>query len=599
MAPAGRFINAPGDVVTEMLEGLVEQHPGLVRLDGFPTIKVIIRTDAYGGNHNKVAVISGGGSGHEPAHAGYCGRGMLTAAVCGEVFASPSTAAVLAAIHAVTGDAGCLLIVKNYTGDRLNFGLAAEKAKGAGKRVEIVFVGDDCALPPPRGLTGRRGIAGTVLVHKVAGAVAEAGGSLEEVVAAAQAAAAAVGTVGAASSVCTLPGQPPSERLPPGRMELGLGIHGEPGLEQRELCPVDDVVRLILQRILDKDTGYMDHVKPGDDVVLLVNNLGAATAMELSIAARCAVAELEGSSYGLHVVRVYSGSLMTSLDMVGLSLSVMKVDAMLLQLLDSPTTAPGWPNATAVARNERSTPLPVPPAAVTSDAPSQRPEQLSPAAQRLESTISAAASALIAAEAELNVMDAKVGDGDCGSTLAAGARKVLADLDARYPLESLEDTAAEIALSVSSGMGGSSGVLYDIFWTAVNARLKELGSSSAAHCCAALEAAIAAVSKYGGATAGSRTMLDALIPAAAKLKEGLEAGATAESAFTQAAAAAADGASATQSMLALAGRASYVPEDVLKSTPDPGAVAVAIWMRAAAAAFMKPSGGGCELQHTS
>ena len=185
------FINAREDAVQEALDGLIAGSGGsLVRLDGFPFIRVVLRSDW---DRARVAVISGGGSGHEPAHAGFVGRGMLTAAVCGDIFASPSADAVLAAILAVTGPAGCLLVVKNYTGDRLNFGLAAERARALGLRVEMVIVQDDISIP---GISRPRGVAGTLLVHKIAGAVAEDGGDLDAVTAAARRAAARAVSVG-------------------------------------------------------------------------------------------------------------------------------------------------------------------------------------------------------------------------------------------------------------------------------------------------------------------------------------------------------------------------------------------------------------------
>ncbi|MEL7114506.1 MAG: dihydroxyacetone kinase subunit DhaK, partial [Pseudomonadota bacterium] len=177
-----QFINAKEDLVTEAIDGLLAASGGsLSRLDGYPHIKVVFRSDW---DKSKVALVSGGGSGHEPAHAGFVGQGMLTAAVCGEVFASPSVEAVLAGILAVTGNAGCLLIVKNYTGDRLNFGLAAERARALGRKVEMVVVDDDIALPD---LPQPRGVAGTLFVHKVAGAMAEAGADLDAVADAARA----------------------------------------------------------------------------------------------------------------------------------------------------------------------------------------------------------------------------------------------------------------------------------------------------------------------------------------------------------------------------------------------------------------------------
>ncbi|KAL6001074.1 hypothetical protein ACLOJK_006801 [Asimina triloba] len=251
----GAFVaHLVADVVTEFIEGLVETFPGLQYLDGFPEVKVVLRADVSGGKYDKVSVVSGGGSGHEPAHAGFVGEGMLTAAICGDVFASPPIDSILAGIRAVTGPMGCLLVVKNYTGDRLNFGLAAEQAKSEGYKVEcykseprhnylqMVIVGDDCALPPPRGIAGRRGLAGTILVHKVAGAAAAAGLSLSHVTAEAKRAAEMMGTMGVALSVCTSPGQVTSDRLGPGKMELGLGIHGEPGAAVADIQPVDIVI---------------------------------------------------------------------------------------------------------------------------------------------------------------------------------------------------------------------------------------------------------------------------------------------------------------------------------------------------------------------
>ena len=205
-----KFLNDPEDAVVESLLGFVQAHPNCQLLDGLPDVKVVVRANTLLSNvdKNKVALISGGGSGHEPAHAGFVGEGMLNAAVCGDVFASPSVKAVLAAIRHVCGPNGCLLIVKNYTGDRLNFGLAAERAKLEGYKVEMVVGGDDCALPPPLGVAGRRGLAGTLFVHKVAGAAANSGLDLNAVKLEAMQCAASVGTVGVAVAAHTLPARP-------------------------------------------------------------------------------------------------------------------------------------------------------------------------------------------------------------------------------------------------------------------------------------------------------------------------------------------------------------------------------------------------------
>src|SRR3954468_16375438 len=261
-----KLINRPGAVVEEMVEGLAAVYPSLRRIPGHT---VLIRADVPVAAERPVAVISGGGSGHEPAHAGYVGRGMLSAAGAGDVFTSPSTDAVLAGIRATAGPAGALLIVKNYTGDRLNFGLAAEMARGEGIPVEIALVADDVALGPGDH-AGRRGLAGTVLVHKIAGAAAEAGLPLVEVAARAQRAADGVGTMGLALSPCTVPaaGQP-GFLLEADEIEGGLGIHGEPGVERATMRPAREVVERLLTTIVS-DRG----ITSGDRVALLVNGLG-------------------------------------------------------------------------------------------------------------------------------------------------------------------------------------------------------------------------------------------------------------------------------------------------------------------------------------
>ncbi|GAQ78019.1 hypothetical protein KFL_000060860 [Klebsormidium nitens] len=576
-----KFINDVSDCVTEMIDGMVETFQGLQRLDGFPEVKVVLRTDVSRGTYNRVAVISGGGSGHEPAHAGYVGQGMLTAAVCGDIFASPTVAAVLAAIRAVTGAPGCLLIVKNYTGDRLNFGLAAEQAKAEGYKVEMVIVGDDCALPPPRGLAGRRGLAGTLFVHKVAGAAAAEGKSLGDVLAEAQSVAGAVGTMGVALMVCTLPGATPSDRLGAGKMELGLGIHGEPGAAVADVQPVDAIVSHVLQKILDPETQYLK-IDRGERVVLMVNGLGATPQMELLIAAGKAVATLQ-VEYGLAVERVYTGSFMTSLDMAGMSLSVLRVTDRILQRLDAPTRAPAWPSCAGGPRPMISVPVPMPSNPTNETAPS-RPAELSESGRLLEAAIRAGAEALVDMEQQLNEWDARTGDGDCGTSMRKGAAAVLDDIWHRYPLNDAAETVKEVGASVRHAMGGTIGVLYDVFCRAAYASLRGTSSPSPLDWAAAFEAAVSSVSKYGGAAAGYRTMLDALLPASKTLTKRLQSRESPGDAFVAAAHAAAAGAEETLKMVALAGRSSYVPPEVLSQVPDPGAKAAAAWLNAAAAA---------------
>ncbi|CAG7896838.1 putative 3,4-dihydroxy-2-butanone kinase [Brassica rapa] len=590
--PAKKFINNPNDVVTEFIEGLVETYPGLQYLDGLPEVKVVLRADVSAADYDKVAVISGGGSGHEPAQAGYVGEGMLTAAICGDVFASPPVDSIIAGIRAVTGPMGCLLVVTNYTGDRLNFGLAAELAKTEGFKVETVIVGDDCALPPPRGISGRRGLAGTVLVHKVAGAAAAAGLSLEEVAAEAKHASEMVGTMGVALTVCSLPGQATSDRLGPEKMELGLGVHGEPGAAVVDIQPVDVVVSHVLQQILSPETNYVP-ITRGNSVVLMVNGLGGTPLMELMIAAGKAVPKLQ-LEFGLAVDRVYTGSFMSSLDMAGFSISIMKADQSILERLDAPTKGPSWPVGTDGNRPPSKIPVPLPPFQQNKNEESLgRPQELSQQGRILEAAIKAAATVVISLKDSLNEWDGKVGDGDCGSTMCRGAKAILDDMKNYYPLNDAAETVNEIGSSIRRVMGGTSGIICSLLCKAAYAELKANAQSEVTpkNWSDALKSSISAVSKYGGASAGYRTMLDALIPASKVLEEKLGVGEDPVSAFVLSAEAATAGAESTIQMQAQAGRSSYVSAEILASIPDPGAMAAAAWYSAAARAVKEQSQG--------
>src|SRR5277367_4102333 len=299
-----KFVNRPENVVEEMLQGLALLHPGLVRLSGH---KVMLRADAGEIRDHQVAVISGGGSGHEPAHAGYIGAGMLSAAVAGEVFTSPSSDTVFAAIKAVAGKPGALLVDKNYTGDRLNFGLAAEMARAEGIPVEIIIVDDDVALKGTGQATGARGLAGTVFIHKLLGAAAAEGKSLADLAAIGKAAVASLATMGVSFSAGTSPAVgKPSFELGEHEMELGLGIHGEPGVKRMELQPANQLTETLLTEVLKQG-------KFGNErrVAVMVNNLGATTEMELAIVARHTVPFLERK--GFAVERIYAGTFLSSL----------------------------------------------------------------------------------------------------------------------------------------------------------------------------------------------------------------------------------------------------------------------------------------------
>lgn len=318
----------------------------------------------------------------------------------------------------------------------------------------------------------------------------------------------------------------------------------------------------------------------------MVNSLGATPMMELMIAAGKAVAQLQ-IEHGLAVERVYTGSFMTSLDMAGMSLSVLKVDDPILKSLDSATQAPAWPVGVGGPRPSTTLPVALPPAPANLKPVAVRPHELSSQGQKLDSAIRAGAQAVLKLKDSLNEWDLVAGDGDCGTTMAKGARAVLEDLDKQYPLNDAAATVHQIGCSIRRVTGGTSGILYDIFTRAAFVILKEGGSSVTAKTwSAAFETAVAAVSKYGGASAGHRTLLDALIPASVTLQEKLAAGEDPLKAFSDAADAAEAGAAATKTMMAQAGRSSYVPEHILATVPDPGAMAAAQWLKAAAKALL-------------
>ncbi len=529
-----QFINAKEDIVQEALDGVLAASGGaLSRLDGYPFIRVILRSDW---DKSRVAIISGGGSGHEPAHAGFVGPGMLSAAVCGDVFASPSVDAVLAGILAVTGKAGCLLVVKNYTGDRLNFSLAAERARTFGLNVNMVIVQDDIAIP---GLSRPRGVAGTLLVQKIAGAASERGGDLEAVTRAAQRAADNAISFGMSLDTCTVPGSTKEDRVRPGEIELGLGIHGEPGVQT---IPFEGVSQ-VMSRVIPE---FAKRLQLGRYVALL-NNLGSTTGLEMSIVAE----ELRQSSIGSAISHIIGpAAMMTALDMHGFSLTLYPLGAEDADLLSADTKVRAWPGMQPFSA-ALVIPLPVG-LEQASLAPSANPAN--------KAILERACAALIAAETDLNTLDAKSGDGDTGSTLAGAARALIARID-QLPLADLTQLHRAIGQELSQTMGGSSGVLLAILFTATGDALSRgLGLTSA------LKVGLTRMQEVGGAKPGDRTMIDALDPALDALPRGLAEAATAARA----------GANLTATMSkALAGRATYISAEQLKGHIDPGAEAVA------------------------
>ena len=529
-----QFINKKENLVTEAVDGVVAASGGkLARLDGYPHIRVVVRNDW---DKSKVALVSGGGSGHEPAHAGFVGIGMLTAAVCGDIFASPSVDAVLAGILAVTGAPGCLLIVKNYTGDRLNFGLAAERARAFGLNVEMVIVNDDIALPE---FPQARGVAGTLFVHKIAGALTEQGADLNTVTSAAKKVIAKTKSIGMSLNTCTVPGSPKEDRIPQGMAELGLGIHGEAGVEQIEFNSAKSAMTAMVTK-LSANIEKKPHVA-------LVNNLGGTSVIEMSVLLH----ELINSDIGDKISHVIGpAAMMTSLDMQGFSISLYPADSQEIELLVAFTPLSAWPGISTIQ--------PIITLALSDGLTAITPLPSEHTATR--DLLNDCCNVFISAENDLNALDAKSGDGDTGSTLASAARSLIDALD-RLPLVNHNQLFRAIGQELSQTMGGSSGVLLAIFFAATGD-----DASSGLPIREALKAGLIRMQEIGGAQLGDRTMIDALAPALDALEKG----------HAEAAIAARTGADHTATIVnAKAGRASYINAKQLEGHNDPGAEAVA------------------------
>jgi dihydroxyacetone kinase len=459
--------------------------------------------------------------------------------VCGEVCASPGVDAVLAAIMAVTGKAGCLLIVKNYTGDRLNFGLAAEKARALGKQVEMVVVGDDIAHPD---LRQPRGVAGTLFVHKIAGHLAESGASLAAVADTARQVAKATVSLGMSLSSCTLPGIGQEDRVPHGKAELGLGIHGEPGVNLVDFAGARHAAAMLSRRLfarVGRATAY----------ALLLNNLGATTALEMGVLANEFLTGPKGRKIKLVVG---PAALMTSLDMHGVSASLLPLNRDYERALTAEVAPPAWPGARQQKRPaKRRLPKHMPGRAMR---PSGNPA--------LQAMAERACDILIDKETALNLLDTKTGDGDTGSTIAGAARNLKAQLK-RMPLADAGAFFGAVSGTLHQSMGGSSGALLAILFAAAGRAADEGRNWTTS-----LQLGLRRMMEYGGARPGDRTMIDALEPAIAELVAG--------NSMVAAAKAARAGADATARMQrAGAGRSAYVAAAHLTGIPDPGAEAVA------------------------
>lgn len=591
-----KIINTPESFVYDMCHGLAAAHPELEFVEQYKVVKKKVI------NTGKVTLISGGGSGHEPAHAGFVGKGMLDAAVCGDVFASPSQVQVYNAIKRTRSDKGTLLIVKNYSGDCMNFNNAAFDAKEDGIEVDTVYVNDDIAVKDSLYTVGRRGVAGTVLVHKIAGAAAEMGKSLQEVKAIANKVIANVRSFGFALTSCTVPAKgTPTFAIGDDEMEFGVGIHGEPG-RTREKVQSADALSARITKDLIADLG----VKSGDEVCLLVNGFGGTPLQELYVLNNSVTKDLKKA--GLSIYKTLVGNYMTSIDMAGASVTLLKLDEELKEHLDYPVSAPAltWgdsmtPEAlaaqeavAAIAKALNLSPVKAAKAegakaaAVAEDAPEAAVYEV-PGEPVVGDVINTAgmvaiiekmSDIIIANEVHFCEMDSVAGDGDFGMSIAKGFRQLKADWATRKKgnIGEFLRSSAEI---IKEYCGGASGPIWgSAFLGAGKAAgdAKEIGVQELADM---MQAAVKAIQATGersfgrGAVVGDKTLIDALVPAADSLSASAKAGENLLDAMKKAADAAVAGAESTKKIAARMGRAGTVGERSI-GYPDAGAYGLGV-----------------------
>ncbi|KAH7490241.1 Dihydroxyacetone kinase 1 [Fusarium oxysporum f. sp. matthiolae] len=565
---AKHFVNDPTHLVSSALHSLTLTNPSLA-LD--PDFKVIYRRPDSNAKA-QVSIISGGGSGHEPSFAGMVGQGMLSAAVAGTIFASPSAEQIRTAITSrVDTSKGVLVTVMNYTGDVLNFGMAVEKAKAAGLEVEMVVVGDDVGVGRAKaGKVGRRGIAGTVLVHKISGALAALGKPLDQVAKYAQLTADNLVSVGASLEHVHVPGRKVDTEgsLAADEVELGMGIHNEPG-SGREKAELPDLVSKMLKQLLDtadKDRAFVD--VNSKEVVLMINNLGGVSVLELGGITAEVASQLE-SNYSIRPVRILSGTFMTSLNGLGFSISLLNVVSpdfeapSMIELLDAPSEVVGWSAPVQAGTwKTKNTNTRTGRAGATGDI---KPSGLKTDPSAAQAVLKKGLQKVIDAEPEVTHYDTIVGDGDCGIGLKRGAEAILKHIDEQPLTGDVVVDLSSIVTIVETAMDGTSGALYAIFLNALVHALRELspGTASPEVWAKALKVSSDALAKYTPARPGDRTLVDALHPFVEALNQTGD--------VKNAADAALEGANKTKGMQASLGRTVYIGGSGYQEVPDPGA----------------------------
>lgn len=574
-----KIINRPETFVKEMCYGIVSAHPEFEFIDKY---KIIKKKDI---DKNKVSLISGGGSGHEPAHAGFVGRGMLDAAVCGDVFASPSQIQVYQAIKETASDKGTLLIIKNYSGDMMNFKNAAYLASEDGILVDYIKVDDDIAVQDSLYTVGRRGVAGTVLVHKIAGACAEQGKSLGEVKKAALKAAQNVRSIGFAFSSCTVPAKgTPTFDIGEMEMEYGVGIHGEPGIKREQIATADEVALRMVSALLEdlKVDGSSE-----EEVALLVNGFGGTPLQELYLLNNAVTREL--AKKNVKINRTFVGNYMTSIDMLGASVSIMRLDEELADLLSGKCDAPGFKvdgpvekavYSERVAASDETKEVSY--QCETDDSYSViRDGRLS--AQNLFYILDKMSECIIKNEVPFCELDSHAGDGDFGMSVAKGFKQLKKEW--KEILHTKADTIRSFldacSMIIMEHCGGASGPIWGSAFRAAAKSAGEKTALSITDFAEIMQAAVKGIQSTGersfgrGAVVGDKTLIDALVPCADSWTESAMLGLDFKAAFERSAKAAVAGAKATENIVARMGRAGTVGERSL-GYPDAGAYALGV-----------------------
>lgn len=575
-----KIINSPETMVREMCRGMVSAFPQLEFLSKY---KIVKKRDI---DRSKVSLVSGGGSGHEPAHAGFVGKGLLDAAVCGDIFASPTQVQVYHALKAIKSEKGTLMIVKNYSGDIMNFTNAAAMAREEGINVDFVKVEDDIAVNDSLYTVGRRGVAGTIFVHKIAGAAAGEGQSLAEVKALAQQAADNTRSLGFALSSCVVPAKgSPTFDITDTEMEFGVGIHGEPGRSREPMQSADKLASRIIGD-LSQELALCD----GDEVAMLVNGFGGSPLQELYVLSNSAVNELVGRGITLH--RIFTGNFMTSIDMAGASISLLKLNPILKKYLDLPCDAP------ALNINEPQKPVIEPQYSEDNNAPdyglmTDSADSIikgsSFSFRNIIRMVDYMGTFIIDNEVPFCELDSHAGDGDFGMSISKGFKQVKKEWQAIIGAgHDIGHFLQATAFVLMEHCGGASGPIWGSAFRAAGLYAAGKTQLDRQEFSELLQAAVKGIQATGersfgrGAVVGDKTLIDALVPCADTWSSG-----TTESLLEMlslAAQAAEEGADRTKKIVARMGRAGTVGERSL-GFPDAGAYALGRIFRSIAKEF--------------